>query len=326
MTGPVSLLGVDNLKAMQLAFDEYQATKKPEEPILQLTTFDDQYQTSKSRVAYDDFVHHKGARILFLNTYSSMFELANNILEDDVVAVNPIDNDTNLARLNRNLFFIAKRTEDLAQVLIDALVKHSKKKIYMLFFSGDDFMPFLAKHINESFPQNGKQIKSADYTTGTQDFSTFVSQSLNFKPDAYVLLGYTELGHFMKQVHAQGNKVPFYTPNVSMQSIAKNELEGTYFFNFTYLDGRIDPAKKFLEQYQKKYGEPPAVEWTALQAYDAANIVISAVREVYQKPGLLSLNLTEKLYQIKNYPGTCGLISILTDGTPGAYIPVFINL
>lgn len=323
LSGPASLLGIDNLKAVQLALSEYQESKKPEEPNLLILSADDQYQDIKSREFYHQFVA-QGAQIIFLTTYSSLFDLSNDILRDEVIAIDPIDNDANLARLNQNLFFIAKATEDLAKILIDALAEHKKKKAFVLFFSGDDFMPYLAEYFKNHFPEKGGQVELADYDFGTENFSSFISKSLSFKPDAYVLLGYQELGNFMQQARAKRIKTPFYTPNIAMESLAKQELEGTYFVNFTHLDGQADRATQFLERYQTKYGAPPNAEWAALQAYDAAGIVINAIRESYEKPGPLSENIKSALFQTKNYPGVCGAISILPDGAsegihPGLY-------
>lgn len=315
LSGPVSLLGTDNLKAVQLAIDSYNTKRKPTEPTLNLLIFDDQYQASKSREAYRQFVKDKGVRILFMSTYTSMFDLANNILRDNVVVINPIDSDANLSRLNQNMFFIAKQTEALGDIIVNALTTQNKKRTFILFFSGDDFMPFLAKHIEERFLANGGQVQIANYDSNTKDFDFFAQQSLNFQPDSYVLLGYSELGHFMKKVRSNGMKAPFYTPNVSMRTIAGEALEGTYFFNFTALDGNVELAKQFTSRYIEKYKEAPAVEWTAMQAYDATNILIHVLKQVSDKPGILVDHIKTQLFHTKHYSGVSGNISIRADGT-----------
>jgi len=73
----------------------------------------------------------------------------------------------------------------------------------------------------------------------------------------------------------------------------------------------------FFEQYKKQYGAKPKFLWPSMQAYDAANILISAVKDVNEGKEtneLLSFWLRNKLHRVKYYKGVCGNISIGPNG------------
>lgn len=318
LTGPASFLGVDNLKAVEIAIEEYALERRGNEPKIELVVKDDQYKAELSLDAYRKLVSEENIDILILCTYTGMFLVADEALKDGVIVVDPIDNDANLARLNKNIFMIAKQTKALARVIANALVDGSKKVASIIYFDGDDFMPTLAHIVRDIFEKEGGRIAVFQkYPTGTTDFRSWLSEAKKKNIDASVFFGYVEIGFAMKQARELGIKAPFYTANATpkLQANSEGAAEGTMFAHFTHLDGNVALAKAFLDKYRARHKRPPAVSWTALQGYDAANLIINALRKAAVEDGDFVDTLRARIFQIHGSKGVSGDLSIKADGT-----------
>lgn len=329
LTGPAALLGVDNLKAVQMALKEYEDTKGRGKPEIKLVVDDDQYIAKNSLESYRKLVSKEKIDILILSTYSGMFLVADRTLEDDVIVVNPIDNDAKLARLNRNVFLIAKQTKDLANVDAQAMINEGRKKAFILYFNGDEFIPTLASIVKDTFEAAGREVVSQEYPAGTTDFRAWLSDAKEKNADAYVFFGYVEIGFAMKQARDLGITTPFYSintiVNLELQANSEGTIEGTKFGYFTHLDGNVKEAKAFLQRYEEKYDTSPDVEWTALQAYDTANIIIKALREAVKEDDFVE-GMRTQILQTDNFKGVSGDLSIRADGTSRGIYPSLYTL
>jgi branched-chain amino acid transport system substrate-binding protein len=314
LTGPVSLLGVENVKSVQLAINEYQSAKLSSQPNVLLHIQDDQYDADLSMQAYRTLVDENDIKILFLSTYSAVFALADVTLADDVLVVNPIDNDARLARLNKNQFFIAKQTRELGDRIATSMLNSNFKKAFILYFSDDEFMPGLASSVRTSLVGYGREAIAKSYSITTEDFSGYFPFAQ--KADVIVLLGYAELGGVMKQFRDAGFSQQLYTANIGMAEHSDGAIEGAKFTHFTAEDGNREIAEAFLERYESEYHSYPILPWTAMQAYDAANIVLEAIRKSADfSENELVATLRAHLHGIQHFPGTSGNISIESDGT-----------
>lgn len=315
LTGPVSFLGTDNLKAVELAVAEYNTLKKAEEPMVKVVAEDDQYEAQRSFTAYQKIVSTHKAPIIVVNTYSAMGLLADSAARDGVILVNPIDNDVNLARLNANIFLIAKQTEDLAATLANHLMANDKKKIVILYYNGDAFMPTLANQTKDLLQKNQRTVLIHGYPPETTDFQSWLKEGTSNEADAYVLLGYSSLGPAMKQGRALGITAPYYTANLAMAESAGEAIEGTTVIHFTHAEGNSGAAEAFLNRFQQRYRKLPTHEWTAMQPYDATQIVLHALKETQGKKGKFVDLLRSQLRATRDFRGVAGNIQILPDGS-----------
>lgn len=315
LTGQVALLGKDSVKAVQLAVYEYNNGRATHEPEINLVIEDDRYDSSKSVTAFRKLVTIDKADIVLLSTYSAMFLVADEALEHNVIVVNPVDNDAKLAKLNENMFMIAKETEQLGAIIADDLLEQGNRKAFILYFAGDEFMPTLANVVKDDFEKGGGTVTMQRYTKSTSKFNSPIFTGRNYHSDAYVLLGYTEIGTAMKQVRDAGITAQFYTANSAMAKQSDGAIEGTRFTGFTNLDGNTNEANLFLDHYRARYDDYPVIPWTALQSYDATRITIDAIRKASNDDGEFVDNLRQHMLSTHEFRGTSGNITIKPDGT-----------
>ncbi len=315
LSGPVSFLGVENEQAFRLAIEDYNLHKQPSSPEVQFISKDDRYDTAIAKQDYDILVNQNRANIVILSSYSAMFALADSILHDNVIVVNPIDNDAQLAQLNRNIFTIAKRTEDMATTIADELIAQKKKQISIVYFSGDQFMPTLTHSLQDSLERRGAHVALFNYRLPDDDLNGYLASSKQLHADAYVFLGYSDIGRALVSARQLDTLAPFYTVNTSMAETAGSSMEGVRYLNFTAHDGNEALAQAFEEKFAARYGKKPQFTWTALQAYDAAQMLLSAIPNASKIPTDFVANLRQDLLNFRQYPGVSGELTMQPDGT-----------
>jgi len=325
LTGPANTLGIDNLNAVKLALIEYQSKKSKSDPDISLVVFDDSYNVEKSKEAYAKLVAESHAKVVMISTYSGVIALADQALEDSVLLIDPIDNDKQLASINKNILLIAKETENLAGVLANALIDHDKKKIAIFYYNDDEFMPNLAVALREILEKSKISVDLYPHRQNEKDFSASLNHAKEEGSDALVFFGYTEIGNAMNQAHELGISIPFYASNSINQLTTNSKLkEVVYIPDFTLRDGNQVKATEFMQAYLNSYGVLPLVTWTADQAYDAATLLFKAIQQVSHKKGDFTDNLRNELLGTTNFEGVSGNITILPTGASrGIYFSLY---
>lgn len=313
LTGPLSFLGQESAKAIQLEIDEYNASRHSAEPMIELIVKDDRYESGASLELYDQMVAEYRPTAVFVNTYSAMFPIAKRAVRDHVIVINPIDNDRHLSILSPNIFLIAKRSEQLGKILADNLISSGKKKILIYYNSGDDFMPAIAFGLEEKFKQSGITATIHSYSSlKEEEFDEHVGLAKAMNPDGMIFLGYSEAGSLMKKYRSAGLSGNFYAINTAMKETAGAAFEGTHVLQFTSRDrSSID---NFLDRYRGKYQSVIANPWVAFQSYDAIRILMRAIQAADASKISDSL-LREQLLHMADFNGLSGMISINEDGS-----------
>lgn len=325
LSGSTSALGIDTLNAIKLALKEYQANKNANDPDIQLISEDDNYNVDTAQMKYRNILSQSPIAI-FIESYSSLKKIAPFAIEDDVLIINSIDNDKNIASINPYVFLIAKETEALAGIIANAIIDQGKKNIAVIYYGTEqDFLLNLAKIIKRILFINNIKTTMFDYKKGMVDFRDIL-KSINLNEiDGYVFLGYQEIGFAMKQAREMGITAPFYSVNLItdpiLQKNAEGAVNGTYFAHFTSLDGNRVETDEFLNRYYEEYHKKPFLEWTAMQGYDAANILFSAIKRAFYEKGSLIENVRQQLLETSNYEGVSGNITILPSGASRGIYP-----
>lgn len=330
LSGSAGALGVDSLNAVKLALQEYQAKKSLADPEISLLDEDDNYNIAITLLKYNQMMANTPKPVaIMVGTYSGLIAIAPLVLKDSVIALNPIDNDKEIASLNRNVFLIAKETEPLAGLVVNAIIDQGKKNIAVIYYGDDDFMKHLATLFREILVSNNSQAQMFSYNRETTDFHSFLEKAKASNVDGYVFFGYQEIGLAMKQARDMGILAPFYSVNVIadpvLQKNSEGAINGTYFAHFTSLDGNRVEADEFLNKYYRIFKRKPLLEWTAMQSYDAARILFVAIQDAYHESGDFTDNLRKKLLETSNFEGVSGNISILPSGASrGIYTRLYI--
>lgn len=303
LTGDVRFLGVDNLNAVTMAIDDYNREKQSGEPEIRLIFADDEYNSTKTSERFHEMVSSDKPALVFLSSYLGTFLVAAEASKEDIILVNTIDNDQKLGLLHENVFSIGKETEDLARLLAEDIQAQGFQTVHMHYYTGDDFMPTVAKKLGELLSEL-EVVVSIGYAVDSEDFSLTLGDR---EYDVHVFLGYAETKRAMADHRKVENKSTFYAVN------PLGEVDGIRFTHFTGRDGNPSLAGEFLEKFKKRYGSDPAIAWTAMQAYDAAQIALSAIRA----GGGDEDRIREGMLQTRGFPGVSGMIDIMPDGTSG---------
>lgn len=325
LTGSSAVLGVDSLKAIQMAFDEINSEGGIHGAKLKLIAEDDQYLTAKTVTSYQKLVSSDGVKFLFVLTYGGIFAVADRAKRDGVVIVDPLDCNERIGALNENVLCIAKTTEDLGTLIADHVVENSNTPVGILYFEADPFPKETAEHAHKRLKERGvTPVVYEGYAADTRDFKPLIERLRSFKVKSLVMYGYDEMGLLARQIRDLGLRIQLYSfaPVTSpgfLQS-AHGSAEGIIIVNWTGEGGDI--LKQFLAQFRAKEGRDPLVHISTLPSYDTSKILAQCLRQNSFDARSKSVDATRLLqcfYEIKNYSGISGVVTMDPDGVTRSF-------
>lgn len=323
-------LGIGPANAVKLAVNQYNETRSDYEPKVNLFLADDQWDGAKALPAYKKLKADHDIDVLFISNSDGTIAVQEAIKSDNVLAVNPLNNDATLAEGLEGTFLIAKSTKEANAVVGIRIVDLGLKNVLVLSFP-NRFMRKATESVIEIFDEAKINYHSIEAEVGQTDFSDLVSIADTGGYEAFVMFGYKEFGFAMKQLREAGHDAPFFGSTVLLDPAyflnSDGEVVGTECTYFTEVDGNVVLAKKFLTDYESAFNSPPSSVWPPMQAYDATNMLLSKLRHInreeIEKPELKSW-LVQEMRDIKFYQGVCGNISIQSDNTSrGIYFALY---
>jgi len=320
MSGDVAILGIEASKAIEVAVDEVNAKGGINGRQVKLIIEDDQYDAAKTVTAYNKLVNTDGVEVIIISTYGGLFAVANLAEQDNVVLIDSLDCDEQIAsELPDNVFCIAKETNDLADVIADYAIKQGYEKVGILHGTVDQFMPSVAHRFEDTVKDSGITVQYEPYVPGTVDFK---SQLMKLKDnDAIVFLGYDEIGIAIKQAKNELKmdmpylSIPSVATTPSIQEASQGAIDGMYFSFYAPLDDN-EKATKFYADFKAKNDREPLVFVATDHAYDSAKILFE--KGLPQATGATQAErfaqVKAALYGVSNYPGVSGTLSMQQDG------------
>lgn len=204
---------------------------------------------------------------------------------------------------------IANEAKALASYAYNNLGARRAAVLFLLTQWGQNY----SKYFSEEFSKlGGTVVSSFENPIGAVDFRTELLKISNSKPDVLFIAHVgAELGTALKQARQAGLTVPILGAHeAEEQSVL--EVAGAAADDLTFLSPRLPRTttvyKKFRDHYRQKYSSEPGI--LASNAYDATTIVIQKLRECR----LDTTCAKNKIYEIKNFPGTSGVFSITSEG------------
>jgi len=312
LTGEAAVVGIDSAKMAQLAVDAVNAEGGINGRMVNLIQEDDQYSTPKSISAYEKLVNINGVKIILMQTYGSIFALADRANQDGVVLMGVLDSNDNLAQLGNHVFSIGVESESISRLLAGHANDQGHKKAGILYFGSDTFMPYIKDVFTSLF--DGESIAEG-YVAGTQDFKTSLSKMKEGGIDVFVCLGYDECGNAIYQARTLGIDAPLLMPGTVMSpalgELAKGNTEGAI---FTFWLGEKDrePTKTVISKFEAREGRQPFVDVFSFSAYDAMQVIVTAL----SSPEVDSIDsLTHSIRSTRGLEGITGEINFSKDGT-----------
>lgn len=332
LTGPSAVLGVDSLKAVQMAFDDVNAKGGVNGLKLKLFVEDDQYSTPKTLSAYQKLVSSDGVKFVFVLTYGGIFAINERAKKDGVVVVDPLDCNDRIGALNDHILCVAKTTESLGTLIADHVVEHTNTPVGMLYFESDPFPKETAESALQRLKERGVTPALYEgYAAGTTDFKSLIQRLRSAKVKSVIMYGYDEMGLLARQIRDLGLQPQLYsfatvTSPGFLQS-AQGSADGIIIVNWVGEGG--EPLKKFMQEFHAKEKRDPFIHISTLPSYDVAQILSKCLSSeaATDKAGVVdSKKLLECFYKTKDYRGISGTITMDSDGVTRSFNHILAKL
>lgn len=195
-----------------------------------------------------------------------------------------------------------------------------------VLYAKNDYSQGLYEGMKESFEKAGGQITIAETCmVGDKDFKTQLTKIKNANPDAIYIPNYTvENAQILEQAAQLGIDLPFLSSdgfsNQEIYGLTKN-TDGVVYVAPAQVK-ESDALKNFQNEFEKKYGNVP--DSFATNAYDATNILVSVLKQVYKETGKFDrTDIRNAFANVKDFPGVTGNINFAPNGDLIAYQGIY---
>lgn len=226
-----------------------------------------------------------------------------------VVLITPGSTSPTISDAGDYIFRFWFSENDLGSMVAETAYDMGKRKMAILYINnawGEAQKEGVKKRFEEL---GGKIVSEQVVDPNNVDYRTEISKAEQNKPDAYYIgLHPDGLVMSMKRLKELGiNKTIFshggLVGSTQILGMGGNLLEGII-APFVY-----NPKSTFVEKFEEKYNEKPGI--TADSSYDAVSVVTKIIEETGKTD---SETIKNGLYNIKNYEGVSGIITVDENG------------
>jgi branched-chain amino acid transport system substrate-binding protein len=318
LTGNSAVLGIDSIKAVEIAAAERNLAGGINGKKIRIIFEDDQYDTTKALSAYNKLVS-QGVVAILMSTYGGVFAVNDRVTKDDVIVINPLDCNNDIAALSQNIFCIATESESIGRVIAEHIHDNQYYPVGVIYDERNPFMVLVANVIKEDFSKNEKieLISSGIDQNAVTDFRSLLLKFRVNQTKALILLGHDPMGQAMREARNIGLKSKFYTVGTitspGYQQLAGPAAEGTYVaFWEAAKSARLD---KFLAAFNKEAGRPPILQLATIPSYDSAHILFTALEGAVTSANKIEVaRVKDNLLSLRDYHGLSGTLTMDPDG------------
>ena len=160
------------------------------------------------------------------------------------------------------------------------------KTAYIVLDQGSDYMKGLAESFEKLFVgRGGEVVGKGMYTAKDTDFSAFLASVAATKADVVYLPSSLYVANLVtKQAKEKGIKAPFIGGSAwDLPQLDLKAADGSYYIvHYSALDTRPEVrtlVRAFGAMYKDDRGQPKVPDALAALAYDATNLLLTAIRE-----------------------------------------------
>jgi len=288
LTGESAKMGEDISRAVQLAVDQWNEKGGVLGKKIELYAEDDRADP-KDAVSVASKVISQGVVGVIGHYNSSCTIPASNLYnEAGIIMITPASTNPMVTdRGYPGVFRTCGRDDQQGKVEADFAAKVLKVKRVVILHDKTTYGQGLADEFKKNLPSDVEIGLYEGITRGDKDFSAILTRAKSVAPDLLMFGGlYGEGGLLTKQMRDLGLECKFlsgdgvYDPEYIR--IAGAGAEGAY-ISYAPSAESIPSAMAFLKAYKARW---PEVGPYSLFAYDAANILLSAISEVKTTDGL----------------------------------------
>lgn len=315
MSGPVAKYG--SYEAVQLAVEDINADGGIKGNPIQLIAEDGKCNSSVAVNAFNKLINIDKVKVI-LGGHCTPESVAIGPLaeKNKVIMLASITTSPALTPMG-DYVFRTSPVSIIQSVLIANLVNKLGLQKMAIVYEQTDYAHPIAEKLKEEFSRLDGSIPIYEgYAPGVTDFRTILTKVKAEQVDALYLSAQSPDAalNFMKQVGEMGIKAQLFgneTAGIQANILQIPDLYEGFILALPDFDTENLNTKAFIERYNKKFGtrELPYGVWTA-ESYDAVFIIADAVAE----NSLDVEKIKQYLYNVKDYPGVSGKITIDQNG------------
>ncbi|MDR1124937.1 MAG: branched-chain amino acid ABC transporter substrate-binding protein [Deltaproteobacteria bacterium] len=312
LTGSYAAEGEDMRRAVELLAEELNKAGGINGRQVQIIVQDDGSDARTSAMAARRLSTQGVCAVI--GTYgSAVTEASQNIYHrSNILQVATGSTSIRLSEKGFKLFFrTCPRDDDQGKVIVNTLLGMGFKNIAILH-DNSAYAVGLAEEARDGLNKaGGMNIVAYDaLTPGERDYSAMVTRLRGTSPEVILFTGYyPEAAMLLRQMRATGWNVPMLggdaTNNADLVKIGGAAAVAGYYFVSPPMPGDLDSrvAKDFIQAYRSKYnGDMPRSIW-AVNAGDAFNVIVEAIRNVGDDSAKMAGYLHASLKEFESLTG-----------------------
>lgn len=313
MTGDQAKIGGDIERGARLAVDEWNAKGGIAGKKIRMTVGDDQHDP-KQAVSVAHKMVNAGIVGMVGHFNSSASIPASSVYNDaEIPMITPGSTNPQLTEQGFwNVFRVCGRDDQQGNVAADFILRKLQAKRVAILHDRTTYGKGLADEVKRYLGTGAEVVFYDGLTQGDKDFRSLLTAVKAKKPDVYFFGGiYPEGGVLARQAKEVGLSAPLvggdgmFDPE--LVKIGGAAAEGSY-LTFTPDPEKLPSAKGFLKRYKAKHGAELAP--FALYAYDAANILLTAISQAKVRDGKTIADTIRKM----KYDGASGHLEFDAKG------------
>lgn len=311
MTGDSAEYGLVFKNAVDLAIEKVNNKGGINGKMLKLTVGDSKAEAKEAANIAQKFVSDNSIQAV-IGDFTSTAALAGAPIyqKGGLVQLSPTSSHPDFTKTGTYMFRNIATQEVEGPILAEYAVNNLHKKKIAIIYINNDWGVVAKDNFMKKAQQLEAEIVAVEPYLPEQgkDFSAIITKISEKNPDL-LFLGcmYTD-GALIAQ---QARKANFMVDLMGTGSLYSEELiklggsavEGLSVTCSFYPGENRPEVQDFVKSYQEKYGKMPTM--FAAQAYDAANMIIEAIKQ----GGTDRKSLRDKLAVLKDFPGVTGLTS-----------------
>jgi len=312
MTGDQSKMGVDLKNGTELAVAEWNAKGGVLGKKIEVIVGDDQADPKQAVSIANKFVNQKAVALVGHWNSSCSIPASKYYNDANMVMISPATTNPRLTLQGfKRVFRVCGTDDQQGRVAAEFVLKKLRPKKVAIIHDKTAYGQGLADYFKKSLGDRVQVVYYGGIIQRDPDYKAVLTTIKQGKPDAYFFGGiYPEAGRLVRQAKEIGMNVPMVTGDgvydPTFINIAGKAAEGTY-VTFGKEPAGLSSAKSFMEKYKAKYGEPGPY---SIYAYDAANIILTAIAETKTTDGAKVADYISR----KTFHGAFGDISFDKNG------------
>jgi branched-chain amino acid transport system substrate-binding protein len=313
MTGNTAHFGQDTDKAIRLQIDEVNAAGGVLGKKIKVVTLDDRGDSAEAANAVTRLIDVEKSVAILGEVASSLSLSGGRVAQRrKIPMISPSSTNPKVTEVGDFVFRVCFLDPFQGKVMAKFARENLKlDKVAILKDVKNDYSIGLADAFKQNFESmGGKVVAEQSYSQGDTDFSAQVTAIKGTDAQAMFVPGYySEVGSIARTAARLEVKLPLLGGDgwdaPDLFKIGGDALNGSYFSNHFAPDIATPKAKKFVEDFKKKYGQEP----TGLGAlgYDAAGVLVDSMK----RAGKFDAQAVRDAIQAtKDYEGVTGKITI----------------